>query len=462
MNFRQSKITFDSKYCCHYCDHYGKTLVLYSELKTIRPSTITAKKEEREATSTPRGCDLEADLKRQHNTACKVTDPSKSKLKSKSKPTSKPKSPAYPYFKEVPKISLVNSAAFMLICNQLKMELLFMSYKEVGPEKPDASLSCNHVTVTEEDKVDLFTIPSEYHEFMDLFRKKKADELPTHGPYNHTIPLIPRSKPPYEWVHRMLPVELKEARKYLQEHLKKGSIHHSQSEYGMLVVFTRKKDSSLQFCIDYWGLNKLTVKNRYSLPLIGELLDRISRAIVLSKFDIRNGYNQLRMAPSEKEKTTFCCHYGLFEYTVMPFSLCNASNTFQHYMNDTFYEFLDKFLVIYLDDFLVYSDNLKEHKKHIRQLLEQMQKAELYLKPSKCEFHKEEVEFLGFIVSKNGTRMDPANVNSITSWPVLKSVYDIHMFLGLANFYQRFIKGFSHIIALIMKLLKKEGVKDFR
>ena len=118
--------------------------------------------------------------------------------------------------------------------------------------------------------------PLKYHEFVDLFRKKKADELPTHGPYDHTIPLIPGSKPPCERVCRMSPAELEEARKYLQEHLKKGSIRHSQSEYGTPVVFARKKDSSLWFCIDYRGLNKLTVKNRYSLPLIGELLDRIS------------------------------------------------------------------------------------------------------------------------------------------------------------------------------------------
>jgi len=216
----------------------------------------------------------------------------------------------------------------------------------------------------------------------------------------------------------MSPAELAKVSKYVKENLKKGFIRHSQSEYGAPIVFVKKKDGSLRICIDYQGLNKLTLKNRYPLPLIGELLDRISRATVLSKFDIRDGYNRLRMAAGEEEKTAFHYQYVLFEYTVMPFGLCNTPGTFQHYMHDVFRDFLDKFLVIYLDDFLVYSDNLKEHQKHVRLVLERLWEAGLYLKPSKCEFHREEVEFLGFIVGKNGVWMDPTKVESITTWPV--------------------------------------------
>ena len=251
----------------------------------------------------------------------------------------------------------------------------------------------------------------------------------------------------------MSPAELAEVSKYVKENLKKGFIRYSQSEYGAPIVFAKKKDGSLHICINYQGLNKLTLKNRYPLPLIGELLDRISRATVLSKFDIHDGYNRLQMASCEEEKTAFCCRYGLFEYTVMPFGLCNALGTFQHYMNDIFRDFLDKSLVIYLDDFLVYSDNLKEHRKHVQLVLERLWEAGLYLKPSKCKFHKEEVEFLGFIVGKNGIRMDPSKVDSSISWPVPKSVHDIRMFLGLTNFYRRFIRGFSRIMAPITKLL---------
>jgi len=154
--------------------------------------------------------------------------------------------------------------------------------------------------------------------------------------------------------------------------------------------------------MDYRGLNKITIKNRYPLPLIGELLERISKAKYFTKFDVRDGYNRLRIASGEEWKTAFRCRYGLFEYTVMPFGLCNAPGTFQHYMNDTFRDFLDEFLVVYLDDMLIYSDNLKEHRKHVQKVLERLKEAGLFLKPSKCEFHRQEVEFLGFVIGING------------------------------------------------------------
>jgi hypothetical protein len=149
--------------------------------------------------------------------------------------------------------------------------------------------------------------------------------------------------------------------------------------------------------------------------LIGELLERISKAKYFSKFDVRDGYNRLRMAPGEEWKTVFRCRYGLFKYTVMPFGLCNAPGTFQHYMNDTFREFLDEFLVVYLDDLLVYLSTLKEHKEHVRRVLARLQEAGLFLKPSKCEFHMQEVEFLGFIIGEHGVRMDPGKVDAVTS-----------------------------------------------
>ena len=149
--------------------------------------------------------------------------------------------------------------------------------------------------------------------------------------------------------------------------------------------------------------------------MIGELLEWISKAKYFAKFDVRDGYNQLRIASGEEWKTAFQCCYRLFEYTVMPFGLCNAPGTFQHYMNDTFRDFLDEFLVVYLDDLLIYSDNLKEHRKHVRKVLEQLREAGLFLKLSKCEFHKQEMEFLGFVIGINGVRMDPAKGKSVTA-----------------------------------------------
>jgi len=191
--------------------------------------------------------------------------------------------------------------------------------------------------------------------------------------------------------------------------MQKGFIRPSQAPCGAPIL-VKKADGSLRLCVDYRGLNKITKNNRYLLPLIGEMLDRISRAKVFTKFDVHDRYHRLRMKAGEEWKTAFRCRYGLFEYTVMPFGLCNAPGTFQFYMNDTFRDMLDQFLIVYLDDMLIYSDSLAEHKRHVRKVLERLREAELYLKPSKCEFHKGEVSFLGYVIRPNGVRMDPAKL----------------------------------------------------
>ena len=499
-NFREGELTFLSDYCRHCCSHYGKMITLHRESKPVQcapnlathlpkpepeesvrevisepPTNMTRETVElpkpepeesvREVISEP-----PTDMTRE---AVKLTKPKKKSTKSKkrsintasepagstksTKPGAEPVESRPSRAREAPKVAVVSAAGFALACKQAGTELFFLTIKQA---EPGEAVAYNNVTV--EDEIDLSTIPPEYHDFADLFSKKKADELPAHGPYDHKIPLVEGATPHWGPIYKLSPLELEALSKYIEEHLGKGFIRHSQSPYGAPIVFARKKDGTLRICVDYRGLNKLTIKNRYPLPLIGELLDRISRAKVFTKFDVRDGYNRLRMAPGEEEKTAFRCRYGLFEYLVMPFGLCNAPGTFQHYMNNTFREFLDKFLVIYLDDFLIYSDNLKEHKKHVRKVMECLREARLLLKQSKCEFHKEEVEFLGFIVGTDGVRMDPAKVESITSWPVPKSVHDIRMFLGLANFYRRFIKGFSKIALPIMKLLKKENARKFR
>jgi len=278
-----------------------------------------------------------------------------------------------------------------------------MSFALHSAELASASL------VTEREP-DLSLIPPEYHEFADLFSETEAKKLPPHRPYDHQIPLEPGTTPPFGTIYSLSPTELETLRKYIEDNLNKGFIRHSQAPCGAPVLFVKKADGSLRLCVDYRGLNKILRKNRYPLPLIGELLDRISRAKYFTKMDVRDGYHRLRIATGEEWKTAFRCRYGLFEYTVMPFGLCNAPGTFQHYMNDTFREFLDKFLIVYLDDLLVYSDTLAEHKRHVRLVLERLRQAELCLKPSKCEFHVQEISFLGFVVGSQGVKMDPSKV----------------------------------------------------
>src|SRR5213075_342584 len=401
VNFREGELTFLSDYCRHCCTHYGKTIPLHCESKPLRPIPNLNTKPTKSTKSTKPTTQSTQSTQHVQTKPIKPKEPVKP---AKSIPSTKPIKSIKPKgqtanaklfnstkatnlrlrFRErkAPQISLVSAAGFALACKQEGTELFFLSMKRAEDGKP---VVINNVTV--EDETDLSTIPAEYHDFADLFSKKKADEIPSYGPYDHKIPLIEGSTPHWGPIYKLSPVELETLSKYIEENLRKGFIRHSQSPYGAPIVFARKKDGTLRICVDYRGLNKLTIKNRYPLPLIGELLDRISRAKVMTKFDIRDGYNRLRMAAGEEEKTAFRCRYGLFEYVVMPFGLCNVPGTFQHYMNNTFREFLDKFLVIYLDDFLVYSDNLKEYKKHVWQVMQRLREAGLYLKQSKCEFH---------------------------------------------------------------------------
>ena len=425
IDYQNDTVTFDSESCRENCKHYGRTVPLH-------PSDHPDPTEDDRSQPVATGC-----------------DPPSTKIERTQKGTER----------TPPRVALVGAAAFAYACNQPETELYLMTMNEICKT---IHVSAQE-TDTREPESDLSTIPPEYHEFADLFSKKKADELPPHQPYDHTVPLESGKAPPFGPIYKLSPLELEAVRVYVKENLRKGFIRHSQSPCGAPIVFAKKKDGTLRLCVDYRGLNKITVKNRYPLPLIGELLERISKAKYFSKFDVRDGYNRLRMAPGEEWKTAFRCRYGLFEYTVMPFGLCNAPGTFQHYMNDTFREFLDEFLVVYLDDLLVYSSTLKEHKEHVRRVLARLQEAGLFLKPSKCEFHTQEVEFLGFIIGEHGVKMDPGKVDTVTSWPAPKSPHDVRMFLGLANFYRRFIKDFSRLAAPLTRLLTKERMaKRFR
>ena len=202
-------------------------------------------------------------------------------------------------------------------------------------------------------------------------------------------------------------------------------------------------------------MNEGTIKNRYPLPLIQETLNLLSRAKYYTTLDIRGAYNLVRMAEGEEWKTAFRTRYGLFESLVMPFGLTNAPATFQTFINDVLRPFLDRFVTAYLDDILIFSDNLKEHKEHVRQVLEVLQANGLHLKPEKCKFHQQEVRYLGLIISSGGVRMDPAKVEAVKEWCTPQNVRDVRSFIGFANFYRRFIKNFSGIVKPLTELTGK-------
>ena len=221
--------------------------------------------------------------------------------------------------------------------------------------------------------------------------------------------------------------------------------------------FAKKKDGLLRLCVDYRGLNKITKKNRYPLPLIGDLVDRLRSAKVYTKIDLHSGYNNVRIAPGHEWKTTFCMRYGLFEYLVMPFGMTNSSATFQYFMNDIFHDMIVTALVlIYLDDIIIFSETLEEHRKTVQRVLQRLCEHDLFLKPEKCEFEQSSVEYLGLIVSHNRVEMDAAKVKAILEWPVPENVKQVQHFREFANFYRRFIDGFSKVTRPLDKLTRKD------
>jgi hypothetical protein len=213
--------------------------------------------------------------------------------------------------------------------------------------------------------------------------------------------------------------------------------------------------------VDYRGLNRITIKNRYPLPLIQESLDRLKSARYFSKLDLRGAYNLIRINPGEEWKTAFRTRYGLFEYLVMLFGLCNAPATFQAMINDVLREYLDVRVIIYLHDILVYLTTREQHVIDVRNILQRRQQHRLWAKLEKCKFFQDTVEFLGYIITRDGIKMDDKKIKSVLDWPTPKTVRDVQAFLGFANFYRRFIRLYSKITSPITRLLRKDTPFDW-
>ena len=291
-------------------------------------------------------------------------------------------------------------------------------------------------------------------DFVDVF----PDELPGLPPRREVefvIDLIPGSEPASKAPYRMAPAELKELKVQLQELLDMGFIRPSYSPWGAPVLFVKKKEGSLRMCIDYRELNKLTVKNRYPLPRIDDLFDQLQGKTVFSKIDLRSGYHQLRIKEEDIPKTAFRTRYGHYEFMVMSFGLTNAPAAFMDLMNRVFKDFLDKFVIVFIDDILVYSSTEEEHEHHLRLVLQRLREHRLYAKFSKCEFWLPQVAFLGHVVGKDGILVDPSKIEAVKNWPRPASVSEVRSFLGLAGYYRRFVEGFSKIAVPLTALTKK-------
>jgi hypothetical protein len=291
-------------------------------------------------------------------------------------------------------------------------------------------------------------------EFPDVILEELSG-MPPDREIQFVIELVPGTTPIFRRPYRMAANQLAKLKEQLQELLDKGYICPSASPWGAPIIFVPKKDGMQIMCMDYRSLNEVTIKNKYPLPRIDDLFDQLKGACVFSKINLRSGYHQLKIRASDIPKTSFITRYGPYEYTVMSFGLTNVPAYFMYLMNKVFMEYLDKFVVVFIDVILIFSKNEEEHDEHLHLVLQKLRENQLYAKFNKCEFWLKEVSFLGHIISKGGISINPSKVKDVLSWKTPQNVSDIRSFLGLAGYYRRFIEGFSKISKPMMELLAK-------
>ena len=348
-------------------------------------------------------------------------------------------------------ISLISAAAFARASQLPGAETYSISLPELY----------GHSAKKTDTPPDLSLIPEIYHEFADVFSKAKAQKLAQHRPYDLKIEIENGATPPPSRMYSLLQSELQTLREFIDEHLALGFIRTSTSPHGAPILFIKKKDGSLRLCVDYRGLNKISKKDRYPLPLISDLLDTPGKARIYTKIDLRHAYHLVRITEGDEWKTTFRTRYGSFEWLVMPFGLTNAPAAFQCFINDIFSDMLDVNVIAYLDDILIYSDNPDNHPEHVCEVLRRLRANNLFAKAEKCEFHKDSVEYLGYILSTDGLTMALDKVKTISDWPEPRKVKDVQSFLGFANFYRRFIHNYSDIAVPLTRLTRKDAPWNF-
>ncbi|KAL0185666.1 hypothetical protein M9458_017336, partial [Cirrhinus mrigala] len=299
------------------------------------------------------------------------------------------------------------------------------------------------------------TIPTDYQDLLEAFSCSKATRLPPHRPGDCAIDLIPGTTPPRGRVFPLSRAESEAMNSYIQEELAKGFITPSTSPASAGFFFVKKKDRGLRPCIDYRGLNEVTVKYRYPLPLVPSALEQLRSARIFTKLDLRSAYNLIRIRAGDEWKTAFSTTSGHYEYRVMPFGLANSPSYFQAFINEVFRDMLNRWVIVYIDDILIYSNSLSEHICHVRAVLQRLITHQLYAKEEKCEFHQDKVSFLGYIISADGVAMDERKVSAVLRWPRPNTLKELQRFLGFANFYRRFIRHFSSVAAPLTTMVRR-------
>ncbi|ODM22623.1 hypothetical protein SI65_00212 [Aspergillus cristatus] len=302
-------------------------------------------------------------------------------------------------------------------------------------------------------------LPKQYQEYADVFSKAASDELPPRRMNDYRIELeegkTAESAVGYSPLYKQTAEELEAARDYIVDNLNKGFIGPSAAPFASPILMARKPGGGLRFCVDYRKVNAITRKDRYPIPLVDELMERISGAKIFTKLDIRQGFHRIRLDERSEDLTTFWTRYGTYKYHVAPFGLTNGLAAFQRFINDTLMDYLDEFLTAFVDGLLIYSKNTTEHELHVKKVLERLRAAGLQASIKKCEFHVTQTKYLGFILTTDGIEVDPEKTAVICNWAVPTTVRGVQSFLGFCNFYRRFIKNYSRIAKPLNHLTRK-------
>ena len=312
-----------------------------------------------------------------------------------------------------------------------------------------------------ESKDDALSVDAyDQQEFLKTFNECFADELPQEvpplrGEDDHKIDLIPGTSPPNRPPYRVSYAQQEEILTQVNELLEKGLVRPSSSPFCSPVLLVQKKDGSYRMCIDYRALNKHTIKNRFPVPRIEDIFDRLQGSTYYSRLDLKSGYHQIRIVPEDIHKTAFRTQFGLYEFVVMPFGLTNAPATFNRLMEKIFCKH-SAYIGVFFDDIIVHSHTLEEHKLHLQSVFDELRANKLYVNGKKSEFFMKEIKYLGHIISKNGILMDPKKLRVIQEWPPPRNVHELQSFLGMCSYYRRFIAHFSMIAGPLHDLTKKK------
>ena len=298
-------------------------------------------------------------------------------------------------------------------------------------------------------------------QMLQRFPSAFPSELPSDSPpsdrIHHAIDLVPNHSIPPRRLYRQTPDELQETKRQIEEYLAAGHVRPSTSPFGAPVLLVKKKDGSMRMCIDYRGLNKITEKNNFPLPRIDDLHDRLTNAKYFTKLDLFAGYHQIPIKLGDEFKTAFTSRYGTYEFVVMPFGLTNAPATFQTAMNALFYDWLDDFVIVYLDDILIYSESLEQHHDHVTRVLQRLCDNKWYCKLKKCDFASRHVEYLGHIISDGTIAIDKSKLKAILEWPVpFKNLKETQSYLGATGYFRKFVEHYSHKARPLHNLARKD------